>query len=201
MVFRPSPTRVFQSTPSAWRETTLREKKILALIISIHSLRVEGDGLHILADTRVKHFNPLPPRGGRLPYERFCGTYIMISIHSLRVEGDFNRIAACEIVVISIHSLRVEGDIKRLDHSERQRISIHSLRVEGDPGNMCYNINKIRFQSTPSAWRETVYRRQKRQRTSISIHSLRVEGDDKAYKPSFASGYFNPLPPRGGRRP
>ena len=33
----------FQSTPSAWRETMLIVKKKIDEIISIHSLRMEGD--------------------------------------------------------------------------------------------------------------------------------------------------------------
>ena len=56
-------------------------------------------------------------------------------------------------------------------------ISIHSLRMEGD---ICDNIRRdfsIRFQSTPSAWRETVYMPTYRNAGVISIHSLRMEGD------------------------
>ena len=33
----------FQSTPSAWRETTKIDEAVLESIISIHSLRMEGD--------------------------------------------------------------------------------------------------------------------------------------------------------------
>ena len=36
---------IFQSTPSVWRETTLSGFKFPFAIISIHSLRVEGDPL------------------------------------------------------------------------------------------------------------------------------------------------------------
>ena len=56
----------FQSTPSVWRETQIRQRPL----------------------PPAKHFNPLPPYGGR-PVEVFpfvrrnC-----ISIHSLRMEGD-----------------------------------------------------------------------------------------------------------------
>ena len=34
-------------------------------IISIHSLRMEGDHLDIPDAEDTKHFNPLPPHGGR----------------------------------------------------------------------------------------------------------------------------------------
>ena len=56
-------------------------------VISIHTLRVEGDKIH--------------------PWR---GILDRISIHTLRVEGDdtteYERIQSC----ISIHTLRVEGD-------------------------------------------------------------------------------------------
>ena len=82
------------------------------------------------------------------------------------------------IAGISIHSLRMEGDqIKVFDDARKQDISIHSLRMEGDqetdfsdvlggyfnplpphggrPRSSFCAIIIIRFQSTPSAWRET----------------------------------------------
>ena len=86
------------------------------------------------------------------------------------------------------------------------RISIHSLRMEGDD-----SINEIvesidKFQSTPSAWRETLYLFYERSVNSfqstpsawretelvgsleyvrkISIHSLRMEGDSKTAQES-----------------
>ena len=56
----------FQSTPSVWRETRVVYHDSVAIVISIHSLRVEGD------------------RCGVKSLPKFVG----ISIHSLRVEGD-----------------------------------------------------------------------------------------------------------------
>ena len=61
------PIFVFQSTPSAWRETTLRSRKSVHVGISIHSLRMEGDTHKELLS---------------------IGFY-KISIHSLRMEGDW----------------------------------------------------------------------------------------------------------------
>ena len=62
----PSGTSLFQSTPSAWRETEIVPTLRLSKYISIHSLRMEGDYKIVLN-----------------------GTYgISISIHSLRMEGD-----------------------------------------------------------------------------------------------------------------
>ena len=111
----------FQSTPSAWRETfdsvstlhlfshfnplpphggRLRTSLIgyRGGVISIHSLRMEGD---------------------------FCVIEIFhapefISIHSLRMEGDvltnWRIMGAGDI---SIHSLRMEGDVCRISESVR----------------------------------------------------------------------------------
>ena len=56
---------VFQSTPSAWRETCIGSGLADSLCISIHSLRMEGDV--------VVGFSP---------------DFESISIHSLRMEGD-----------------------------------------------------------------------------------------------------------------
>ena len=80
--------------------------------------------------------------------------------------------------LISIHSLRMEGDLYPYGYSDASDISIHSLRMEGDTAypdqtNQGYNFNPLPphggrrqrmvyflqteiFQSTPSAWRETV---------------------------------------------
>ena len=81
---------IFQSTPSVWRETYNASEYDLMWGISIHSLRMEGDGaittpgyvgdisihsLRMEGDSRhcacgrsQLHFNPLPPHGGRLPF-------------------------------------------------------------------------------------------------------------------------------------
>ena len=85
---------IFQSTPSAWRETGDAARHQRLHFISIHSLRMEGDGF-------CKH------------NRRQC----VISIHSLRMEGDYrsshHRVDRC----ISIHSLRMEGDSKTAQES------------------------------------------------------------------------------------
>ena len=81
---------LFQSTPSAWRETWCyrkvdkgrhgrvisihslrmegdrqRQRLYLLHVISIHSLRMEGDGVANVSVKVILHFNPLPPHGGR----------------------------------------------------------------------------------------------------------------------------------------
>ena len=102
----------FQSTPSAWRETKF--KKIydtrVALFQSTPSAWRETAETSRLRQ-RTRHFNPLPPHGGRLTGAIRNYIAAFISIHSLRMEGDEWR--KCTSVYgcgISIHSLRMEGD-------------------------------------------------------------------------------------------
>ena len=56
---------VFQSTPSAWRETGMIVNFQSGIFISIHSLRMEGDRPPSEFHVRSVYFNPLPPHGGR----------------------------------------------------------------------------------------------------------------------------------------
>ena len=79
---------VFQSTPSAWRETFQCYTGIVDFFISIHSLRMEGDDVETYFLRILGHFNPLPPHGGRLQSLAQGISDNFISIHSLRMEGD-----------------------------------------------------------------------------------------------------------------
>ena len=65
-----------------------RSDKNAVLCISIHSLREEGDLLREGRRRFRKHFNPLPPRGGRQIHKIELKKWLGISIHSLREEGD-----------------------------------------------------------------------------------------------------------------
>ena len=49
--------------------------------------------------------------------------------------------------------------------------------MEGDFDSRNVGTMSISFQSTPSAWRETIVVLRIGLRTNISIHSLRMEGD------------------------
>ena len=78
----------FQSTPSAWRETTIPMFFFVPETISIHSLRMEGDQPSSRLSPGFRDFNPLPPHGGRPLLVHINGVLFVISIHSLRMEGD-----------------------------------------------------------------------------------------------------------------
>ena len=105
---------------------------IVQTFISIHALRVEGDGRCL----------PLLQR-------------LQISIHALRVEGDPVTVNQRHGIIISIHALRVEGDANYYEYSPEELISIHALRVEGDIGAIIMDMPALQFLSTPSGWRAT----------------------------------------------
>ena len=102
-------------------------------------------------------------------------------------------------IVISIHSLRMEGDPVSSGKTIRQSISIHSLRMEGDEMSTVSEYVGEVFQSTPSAWRETIMYFVSKMEKLISIHSLRMEGDHIFESVLCEISNFNPLPPHGGR--
>ena len=75
---------LFQSTPSVWRETPDFSDLVFYSVISIHSLRVEGDREVLNVSLANINFNPLPPCGGRPVMFRFCPQY-----------SDFNPLPPC----------------------------------------------------------------------------------------------------------
>ena len=123
---------------------------------------------------------------------------------------------------ISIHALREEGDASNMQQMANQVdfnprpprggrhkvLTVTTLKLYFNPrpprGGRRQTISQcatsIEFQSTPSARRATGMPLGVEPSQQISIHALREEGDGP--KP-FHRGwqqYFNPRPPRGGRR-
>ncbi len=148
--------------------------------ISIHSLRMEGDGLSssVLFDVLAFQSTPSAWRETKLNREEIIDE--PISIHSLRMEGDTVAVtpAAPEPSFQSTPSAWREtrnyiGGICGSNYI----ISIHSLRMEGD------SYFSVRFHIS----------------SKISIHSLRMEGDSVEVSQPPRLTYFNPLPPHGGR--
>ena len=168
----------FQSTPSAWRETWFR-LPCFFIPFYFNPLPPHG-GRHapLSAPLEIgRYFNPLPPHGGRL---KRCD-------EKLRCK-DFNPLPP--------HGGR-RVRFSRL--GEREYISIHSLRMEGDSIILGHITTSQKFQSTPSAWRETPIIFLVVRAYLISIHSLRMEGDHNLLWKLIRVVYFNPLPPHGGR--
>ena len=70
----------------------------------------------------------------------------------------------------------------------------------GRPPGLLAGAHPVRFQSTPSARRATVDAVPEVHAHKISIHALREEGDYPRKVTGCRPSYFNPRPPRGGRR-
>ena len=127
-------TGVFQSTPSAWRETSRLRESANRYRISIHSLRMEGDAGWLRPVDPEMNFNPLPPHGGR--HLRNCLDDTHEYFNPLPPHG--GRLGV--VFSVSVNAV----------------ISIHSLRMEGDTSPSINIPESESFQSTPSAWRETL---------------------------------------------
>ena len=56
---------IFQSTPSAWRETALVLRSILIILFQSTPSAWRETGKTIRRSGRISYFNPLPPHGGR----------------------------------------------------------------------------------------------------------------------------------------
>ena len=146
--------------------------------ISIHSLRMEGDISTTPHVRRPKHFNPLPPHGGRhdaFLKETFYNDFNPLPPHGGRRQGNFLR---NDLESISIHSLRMEGDPCR-NNIESALIQFQSTPSAWRETTLLYQLSftQCTFQSTPSAWRETRFTISDFSTSLISIHSLRMEGD------------------------
>ena len=101
-----------------------------------------------------------------------------ISIHAPREGGDRKRRRSAPTSRISIHAPREGGDVRRmLKEYNVEVISIHAPREGGDGSNSCF-VN----------------------RSVISIHAPREGGDAFRQCTPPRKRYFNPRPPRGGRR-
>ena len=192
---------IFLSTPSARRATVLGSVLVVAVIISIHALREEGD--------RGVGFSCVP-----LPH---------ISIHALREEGDLHRALPDTMpgAFLSTPSARratelsvILGDVmlEFLSTPSARRATRHPVGVRptgtyfyprpprgGRPFVTNETISIIEFLSTPSARRATVFSDSQRTVNIISIHALREEGDAWWRSSTRSAKYFYPRPPRGGR--
>ena len=78
----------FQSTPSAWRETSTYKHTAEQSGISIHSLRMEGDLRREKLWKFLYLFQSTPSAWRETCYKLLYNVLVNISIHSLRMEGD-----------------------------------------------------------------------------------------------------------------
>ena len=168
---------VFQSTPSAWRETPYFAQIPAEEFISIHSLRMEGDASSWIALRRKLNFNPLPPHGGRPGTGAGQPLGILFQSTPSAWRETFSGIVLISRPNISIHSLRMEGDNTMREKTRNFGISIHSLRMEGDLCNCNFLPHTNHFNPLPPHGGRLVFTSHSQTLPGISIHSLRMEGD------------------------
>ena len=168
----------FQSTPSAWRETS-------SCLVSI---------------CKSPNFNPLPPHGGRLcpACDDLYNIFIFQSTPSAWRETRLCLLSITGELFQSTPSAWRETHYGERGESLRI-ISIHSLRMEGDSSPLQKIFALAVFQSTPSAWRETCNK-------EFSVDDFSFQSTPSAWRETlgFAGSFvttdhFNPLPPHGGR--
>ena len=109
-----STSNIFQSTPSAWRETGWQDLVGDPFPISIHSLRMEGDHTSGTSLWKSPYFNPLPPHGGRRVHT-VVEPYVLLFQSTPSAWRETACSGSCAGgFVISIHSLRMEGDLRMI---------------------------------------------------------------------------------------
>ena len=109
-----------------------RISQIAQIVISIHSLRMEGDWSVVPLSPTVGYFNPLPPYGGRLATARNTaqhGYFNPLPPYGGRLEqqGKYRpdpKFQSTPSVWRETNNPRING--------YTTSISIHSLRMEGD---------------------------------------------------------------------
>ena len=191
---------LFQSTPSTRRETHEKPcKEDDHKFQSTPSTRRETSGVPSSVCTS-RHFNQLPPHGGRLLKVRL-NEMDVISIHSLHTEGD-----PCDHTKGSseehFNPLPPHGGrhLFRFPYSIRNQ-NFNPLPPHGGRrASSASLIAAMSFQSTPSTRRETLSDLPTIRGIAFqSTPSTRRETEFLHTIPAFC-GHFNPLPPHGGRR-
>ena len=124
--------------------------------ISIHSLRMEGDHRHIRHLWRLIYFNPLPPHGGRRMFPcSFSFRGIFQSTPSAWRETRFppdDGFRLRHFNPLPPHG----GRPVSLSFCPQQKSHFNPLPPHGGRQDGSYTTYiRQKFQSTPSAWRET----------------------------------------------
>ena len=149
--------RVFQSTPSTRRETSLIHTIRNKPFISIHSLHTEGDHTDSDDAGNEKAFQSTPSTRRETQEEADRqGITLFQSTPSTRRETCF--IAWSGICKFYFNPLPPHGGRLRsmIIPSFQKSISIHSLHTEGDDKVRGFVHKHKAFQSTPSTRRETM---------------------------------------------
>ena len=148
-------------------------------LISIHSLRMEGDHIFESVLCEISNFNPLPPHGGRHPISAMLRSPPPY-FNPLPPHGGRHKASKIfrKVICISIHSLRMEGDPgAEFFRTPHNAISIHSLRMEGDNPLCSVAGTAYHFNPLPPHGGRLILDALTTGLCIISIHSLRMEGD------------------------
>ena len=178
-LFHSTANEVFQSTPSARRATPPTAERESIMLISIHTLREEGDCDHGCAAASVWRFQSTPSARRATGRSRAEAVRGHISIHALREEGDNKSRCQCT----KHRKFQSTPSARRATHCRLLFTLIFTNFNPRPPrgGRLCTAFVSCpagSFQSTPSARRATAGQRR-----------------------SGAAGHdFNPRPPRGERR-
>ena len=106
----------------------------LTVIISIHALRGEGDGIRYIDGGKLKEFQSTPSvgRATDIMCPQNLQALLFQSTPSVGRATDESRGESVARMMISIHALRGEGDVILRPGYHAPAISIHALRGEGD---------------------------------------------------------------------
>ena len=158
---------------------------------------------HRAAFGQVCIFQSTPPaRGATFPSRRKAPAR-PISIHAPREGGDaVNSVLPVKPPHISIHAPREGGDDTGSSVRKQDVHDFNPRPPRGGRRTFCKPLNHaLKFQSTPPARGATQSAdRAGSRRRNISIHAPREGGDCMSATRRSMPAYFNPRPPRGGRR-
>ena len=147
---------LFQSTPSAWRETTIVVTRQEDISISIHSLRMEGDFKRIFFSSLLFIFQSTPSA-----WRETGISFILFTILSFQsTPSAWRETSYCHFFTHSIRHFNPlpphGGRQGRLFHDRGENDHFNPLPPHGGRLIIFVVTFSIReFQSTPSAWRET----------------------------------------------
>ena len=174
-----SSTLYFYPRPPRGGRHKVAPHVFLAVHISIHALREEGDAESRRTDKAIQHFYPRPPRGGR-PWRPLLhhAARQFLSTPSARRATLLDRLTRPLHCYFYPRPPRGGRRPLLFGRGDTTLISIHALREEGDIRcSWSSSVSRL-FLSTPSARRAT----------------------PKSRSRSLTTFYFYPRPPRGGRR-
>ena len=191
---------LFQSTPPA-RGATVREKVMQGQTLLFQSTPPARGATSVVpfCSSFSHHFNPRPPRGGRLDHNAVCAAHVVfqstppargatlvidqvwhrpdISLHAPREGGDHDFLSVRAADGISIHAPREGGDYaRRQSGCTPQDFNPRPPRGGRRRNDREHYLDR-KFQSTPPARGATQGSTAHRRYPAISIHAPREGGD------------------------